>query len=87
MQSTRLLDQVRERLQQAVREGASRQDLEALVLELAALADRSAYDLRNLLRSGAVLPLIYDFNKDGKVNSTDARAMSVLCTYPRCAVK
>jgi hypothetical protein len=45
------LDQVRERLQRAVTDGASRQDLEALVLELAALADRSAYDLRNLLRT------------------------------------
>ena len=28
-----------------------------------------------------------DFNKDGKVNSTDARAMSALCTYARCAIK
>jgi hypothetical protein len=45
------LDQVRERLQRAVTDGASRQDLEALVLELADLADRSAYDLRNLLRT------------------------------------
>lgn len=40
-----------------------------------------------LLRSGAVLSLSYDFNKDGKVNSTDARAMSALCTYARCAIK
>ncbi len=40
-----------------------------------------------LLRSGAVLSLSYDFNKDGKVNSVDARAMSALCTYPRCAIK
>ena len=45
------LDQVRERLQRAVTDGSSRQDLEALVLELAGLADRSAYDLRNLLRT------------------------------------
>jgi hypothetical protein len=45
------LDQVRERLQLAVADGASRQELEALVLELAVLADRSAYDLRNLLRT------------------------------------
>ena len=48
---TLTLDQVRERLQRAVTDGASRQELEALVLELAALADRSAYDLRNLLRT------------------------------------
>ncbi|RVU33488.1 ExeM/NucH family extracellular endonuclease [Rheinheimera riviphila] len=40
-----------------------------------------------LLRSGAVLSLSYDFNKDGKVNSTDARAMAALCTYARCAIK
>lgn len=40
-----------------------------------------------LLRSGAVLPLIYDFNKDGKVNSLDARAMTALCTYARCAIQ
>ncbi|MCT6698493.1 ExeM/NucH family extracellular endonuclease [Rheinheimera sp. 4Y26] len=40
----------------------------------------------NLLRSGAVLPLIYDFNKDGKVNLLDARAMTALCTYARCAI-
>jgi hypothetical protein len=40
-----------------------------------------------LLRSGAVLSLSYDFNKDGKVNSIDARAMSALCTYARCAIK
>lgn len=45
------LDQVRERLQLAVTDGASRQDLEALVLELADLSERSAYDLRNLLRT------------------------------------
>ncbi|PHX88566.1 MAG: hypothetical protein CK536_00030 [Synechococcus sp. Baikal-G1] len=45
------LEQVRERLQQAVTDGASRQDLEALLLELADLSDRSAYDLRNLLRT------------------------------------
>ncbi|MCX5966934.1 MAG: DUF3987 domain-containing protein, partial [Cyanobacteria bacterium] len=45
------LEQVRERLQRAVTDGASRQNLEALVLELADLADRSAYDLRNLLRT------------------------------------
>lgn len=41
----------------------------------------------NLLRTGAVLPLIYDFNKDGKVNSLDARAMTALCTYARCAIQ
>jgi hypothetical protein len=40
-----------------------------------------------LLRSGAVLPLIYDFNKDGKVTSLDARAMTALCTYARCAIQ
>jgi uncharacterized protein len=40
-----------------------------------------------LLRSGAVLSLSYDFNKDGKVSSSDARAMSALCTYARCAIK
>ena len=45
------LDQVRERLQRAVTDGASRQDLEAMLLELADLSDRSAYDLRNLLRT------------------------------------
>ena len=45
------LDQVRERLQLAVTDGASRQDLEALVLELADLSERNAYDLRNLLRT------------------------------------
>ncbi len=45
------LEQVRERLQRAVIDGASRQDLEALLLELADLSDRSAYDLRNLLRT------------------------------------
>ena len=50
-QLTFTLDQVRERLQRAVTDGASRQELEALVLELAALADRSAYDLRNLMRT------------------------------------
>ncbi len=38
-----------------------------------------------LLRSGVVLSLSYDFNKDGKVTSSDARAMAALCTYPRCA--
>ena len=48
---TLTLDQVRERLHGAVTDGASRQDLEALVLELADLSDRSAYDLRNLLRT------------------------------------
>lgn len=48
---TLTLDQVRERLHRAVTDGASRQDLEALVLELADLSDRSAYDLRNLLRT------------------------------------
>lgn len=40
-----------------------------------------------LLRSGKVLSLSYDFNKDGKVSSTDARAMTALCTYARCAIK
>lgn len=40
-----------------------------------------------LLRSGQSLSLSYDFNKDGKVSSLDARAMSALCTYARCAVK
>lgn len=45
------LEQIRKRLQQAVSEGASRQELEALVLELADHTDRSAYDLRNLLRT------------------------------------
>lgn len=40
-----------------------------------------------LLRSGTALPLIYDFNKDGKVNSLDARAMTALCTYARCAIQ
>lgn len=40
-----------------------------------------------LLRSGTTLPLIYDFNKDGKVNSLDARAMTALCTYARCAIQ
>jgi predicted extracellular nuclease len=40
-----------------------------------------------LLRSGKALSLSYDFNKDGKVNSTDARAMAALCTYPRCGMK
>ena len=49
--ATLKLEQVRERLQRAVTDGASRQDLEALVLELADLSDRSAYDLRNLLRT------------------------------------
>ena len=49
--ATLKLEQVRERLQRAVTNGASRQDLEALVLELADLSDRSAYDLRNLLRT------------------------------------
>ena len=45
------LEQVRERLQGAVTDGASRQELEALVLELADLSDRTAHDLRNLLRT------------------------------------
>jgi hypothetical protein len=45
------LDAVRERLQRAVSDGASRQELEALVLALADRSDRSAHDLRNLLRT------------------------------------
>jgi hypothetical protein len=49
--ATLTLEQIRERLHQAVIVGASRQELEALVLELADLSDRSAYDLRNLLRT------------------------------------
>jgi predicted extracellular nuclease len=40
-----------------------------------------------LLRSGSKLPLKYDFNKDGKVDALDARAMLFLCTYPSCAIK
>lgn len=40
-----------------------------------------------LLRSGTQLSLIYDFNKDKKVDALDARAMLFLCTYPNCAVK
>ncbi len=48
---TLTLEEIRERLQKAVFEGASRQELEALVLELADRSDRSAYDLRNLLRT------------------------------------
>lgn len=40
-----------------------------------------------LLRSGSKLPLKYDFNKDGKVDALDARAMLFLCTYPNCAIK
>lgn len=41
----------------------------------------------NLLKSGVKLGLEYDFNKDGVVSSSDARAMATLCTYPRCAIK
>ena len=40
-----------------------------------------------LLRSGTKLSLVYDFNKDNKVDALDARAMLFLCTYPNCAVK
>jgi predicted extracellular nuclease len=40
-----------------------------------------------MLRSGAVLSMSYDFNKDGRVNTADVRAMMALCTYPRCAMK
>lgn len=49
--ATLTLEQVRARLHLAVSDGASRQELEALVLELADQTDRSAYDLRNLLRT------------------------------------
>lgn len=45
------LQDCRSSLQQAVTEGTSRQELEALVLSLADQSDRSAYDLRSLLRS------------------------------------
>lgn len=41
----------------------------------------------NLLKSGVKLGLEYDFNKDGVVSSSDARAMATLCTYARCAIK
>ncbi len=41
----------------------------------------------NLLKSGVKLGLEYDFNKDGVVTSSDARAMATLCTYARCAIK
>lgn len=41
----------------------------------------------NLLKSGVKLGLEYDFNKDGLVSVSDARAMAALCTYPRCAIK
>ncbi len=40
-----------------------------------------------LLKSGVKLGLEYDFNKDGMVSSSDARAMATLCTYARCAIK
>ena len=45
------LDEIRQQLQQAVADGASRQELEALVLELAEQTDRSSHDLRSLLRT------------------------------------
>ncbi len=74
-------------------------DHDPVVIELALKTDNPAdFDkdgdvdnkditlFNNLLRSGAVLPLIYDFNKDGKVNLLDARAMTALCTYARCAI-
>lgn len=41
----------------------------------------------NMLKSGVKLGLEYDFNKDGIVSASDARAMATLCTYARCAVK
>ena len=41
----------------------------------------------NLLKSGVKLGLEYDFNKDGVVSASDARAMATLCTYARCAIK
>jgi hypothetical protein len=41
----------------------------------------------NLLKSGVKLGLEYDFNKDGVISSSDARAMAALCTYARCAIK
>jgi len=40
-----------------------------------------------MLKSGVKLGLEYDFNKDGIVSASDARAMATLCTYARCAVK
>lgn len=74
-------------------------DHDPVVIELALKTDNPAdFDkdgdvdnkdislFNNLLRTGAVLPLIYDFNKDGKVNLLDARAMTALCTYARCAI-
>lgn len=39
------------------------------------------------LKSGVRLGLEYDFNKDGVVSSLDARAMTAMCTYARCAIK
>jgi hypothetical protein len=39
------------------------------------------------LKSGVRLPLDYDFNKDGVVSALDARAMTAMCTYARCAIK
>ena len=39
------------------------------------------------LKSGVRLGLEYDFNKDGVVSALDARAMTAMCTYARCAIK
>lgn len=39
------------------------------------------------LKSGVRLGLEYDFNKDGVISALDARAMTAMCTYARCAIK
>ena len=38
------------------------------------------------LRAGVVFDESYDFNKDGVVNSYDARTLMTLCTRSRCAI-
>jgi hypothetical protein len=37
------------------------------------------------LRRGEVLPLSFDLNKDGVINSRDVRLMRSICTYNRCS--